>query len=102
MSKLPLSQEARVITLLQTAAFRSSIIWSLLLCGSVANILYAIAEQVRCSLWLVESLFWALTFGEICRSQDTELPGQDVLWATLFAYGEYTRNPPVNFVQESF
>lgn len=62
MSKLPLSQEARIITLLQTAAFRSSIVWSLLLCGSVANILYAIVQQ------------------------DMELPGEDVLWATLFAY----------------
>jgi hypothetical protein len=60
---LTLGEEARVIELLQTAAFRSSIVWTMLLCGSVANIFYAIAEQ------------------------DTDLPGQDVLWATVFAYG---------------
>ena len=50
-----------MIELLQTGAFRSSIVWSMLLCGSVANLFYAIAEQ------------------------DTDLPGQDVLLATVFA-----------------
>jgi len=60
---LTLGEEARVVELLQTAAFRSSIMWSLLLCSSVANMFYAIAEQ------------------------DFDVPKQDVLWATVFVYG---------------
>ena len=60
---LTLGEEARVIELLQTAAFRSSVMWSLLLCSSVANMFYAIAEQ------------------------DSDMPKQDILWATVFVYG---------------
>ena len=59
---LTLGEEARVIELLQTAAFRSSIMWSLLLCSSIANMFYSIAEK------------------------DFDLPGHDILWATVFVY----------------
>ena len=60
---LPPDKQARVISLLQTAAFRASVVWSFLLCSSVANLLYATLATVQ---------------------DGTYVPGQDLLWVVLF------------------